>query len=127
MRPQFSTFRSYISKARADPRGTASAVRDSVRTTHSGRASPAPGTPTGGATPVPDASRQSWGQWAGQKLRAITGGSGEEGGRSNVEKVFVFPGWASRHYHDDPGGGHPSGGVYTSDAEKEWLLTRVAW
>ncbi|KAL6307238.1 hypothetical protein BKA93DRAFT_95384 [Sparassis latifolia] len=37
---------------------------------------------------------QSWGQWAGQKLRR---GSQNDG--SAIERVSLFPGWATREYH----------------------------
>ena len=40
--------------------------------------------------------RQTWGQWAGQKLRSI--GQGGDPGTS-FERVSLFPGWAYRQYH----------------------------
>jgi len=49
-------------------------------------------------------TRQSWTQWAGDKLRR---GSQPEGNNANVvEKVSLFPGWAARRLHKpSPGEG----------------------
>lgn len=81
-----SSFRNYLSQARADPR---SALHTSGRDPRRG----------GAETPPVDSSRtQSWGQWAGQKLKRIT--HGNEDDVANLEKVFVFPGWATRNYHE---------------------------
>lgn len=52
-------------------------------------------------------TRQSWTQWAGDKLRR----SGQpEGNNANVvEKVSLFPGWAARRLHNSsPGEGAQS-------------------
>ncbi|KAA1468924.1 hypothetical protein DENSPDRAFT_834421 [Dentipellis sp. KUC8613] len=45
-----------------------------------------------------ETKKQSWAQWAGQKIAKRM----EDAGGSS-EKVVLFPGWASRRYH----GGHP--------------------
>ena len=56
-----------------------------------------------GADPGP-ATRQSWTQWAGDKLRR---GNQYQGDNANVvEKVALFPGWAARRLHrSSPGEG----------------------
>ncbi|EIN09461.1 hypothetical protein PUNSTDRAFT_143017 [Punctularia strigosozonata HHB-11173 SS5] len=38
---------------------------------------------------------QSWGQWAGEKLKGI---SGSEGSNSGNHRLSLFPGWAARRY-----------------------------
>ncbi|KAI5121638.1 hypothetical protein M0805_001166 [Coniferiporia weirii] len=45
---------------------------------------------------TPTDSKQSWRQWAGDKIRRHGTGSGSS---SAVEKVSLFPGWAARAYH----------------------------
>ena len=59
--------------------------------------------PSSGVDPGP-ATKQSWTQWAGDKLRR----SGQaQGDNANVvEKVLLFPGWAARRLHTpSPGEG----------------------
>ena len=98
-----SSFRNYLSQARADPR---SALH------HASGRDPRH---EGAETPPVDSSRtQSWGQWAGQKLKQIT--HGNEDDAANLEKVFVFPGWATRNYHQE-GASASSPGVCPSDLE----------
>ena len=41
-------------------------------------------------------TRQSWAQWAGEKLRR---GGQPQGNGNAVEKVSLFPGWAARRLH----------------------------
>lgn len=43
--------------------------------------------------------KQSWGQWAGQKIREIRQPN-EEGGATAIEKLSLFPGWAARRYEE---------------------------
>lgn len=73
-------------------------------------ASPSPsfqrsdGSPAGPEADPASGTRQSWTQWAGEKLKR----SGQpEGNNLNVEeKVFLFPGWAARRLHKpSPGEG----------------------
>ncbi|TFY64639.1 hypothetical protein EVJ58_g2497 [Rhodofomes roseus] len=42
-------------------------------------------------------SRPTWSQWAGQKLRQVQGE-----GTSGTESLFLFPGWATRRFHETP-------------------------
>jgi hypothetical protein len=56
----------------------------------------------------PDGSTPTWGQWAGQKLKNMAG-RGE--GQSGVEKLFIFPGWAARSYHEIKPGDEKCQGV----------------
>lgn len=42
-------------------------------------------------------ARQSWGQWAGQKLRQVQGEA-----IPSVESLSLFPGWATRRFHETP-------------------------
>ncbi|KAI0788704.1 hypothetical protein C8Q75DRAFT_807439 [Abortiporus biennis] len=47
--------------------------------------------------PTADSSvRQTWGQWAGQKLRVLT--QSDPTGSGSIEKLSLFPGWATRRY-----------------------------
>jgi hypothetical protein len=85
---RLSNIKGYVQQARAEPR--------SVFSTRS----PAPTPPLNGQGL--DAPRQSWGQWAGQKIKQITRGG--EDAPPGIDKLFVFPGWASRHYTDDKKG-----------------------
>jgi hypothetical protein len=52
----------------------------------------------------PGSSRQSsWAQWAGQKIKQVAQAVTADGERRSgpaVENIYVFPGWASRRYHD---------------------------
>ncbi|KAH9933390.1 uncharacterized protein B0H18DRAFT_1083048 [Fomitopsis serialis] len=41
-------------------------------------------------------TRQSWSQWAGQKLKQV------QGGASGTESLVLFPGWATRRFHEAP-------------------------
>ncbi|KAF7321909.1 hypothetical protein MKEN_00713100 [Mycena kentingensis (nom. inval.)] len=43
-----------------------------------------------------DGSRQSWKDWAGQKLSSGLRGTGA--GQGNRERIALFPGWAARRY-----------------------------
>ncbi|KAJ7497615.1 hypothetical protein FB451DRAFT_1212165 [Mycena latifolia] len=45
-----------------------------------------------------DGSKQSWKQWAGEKISA--GMRGQRGSRDS-ERIALFPGWAARRYHQD--------------------------
>lgn len=74
--------------------------------------SPAPSTPfqRGSGDPstlgvdLEPAARQSWTQWAGEKLRR--NGQAQGNNTSIVEKVSLFPGWATRRLHQSsPGEG----------------------
>lgn len=47
--------------------------------------------------PVNIYSKQSWGQWAGQKIRDLRQPN-EEAASNAVEKLSLFPGWAVRKY-----------------------------
>ena len=42
-------------------------------------------------------ARPSWGQWAGQKLRQVQGET-----TPSVESISLFPGWATRRFHEAP-------------------------
>lgn len=42
--------------------------------------------------------KQSWREWAGDKIRKRATGSGS---KDAVERISLFPGWASRRYHDE--------------------------
>ena len=53
----------------------------------------------------PNSKKQSWSQWAGQKLRR---GSQSEYDTSG-DKLSLFPGWATRRYREPPNG--PDGGA----------------
>ncbi|KAI0917865.1 hypothetical protein AcV5_002696 [Taiwanofungus camphoratus] len=39
--------------------------------------------------------RQTWGQWAGQKLRKATQSEG-----ASIDRLLLFPGWATRRFHE---------------------------
>ena len=54
------------------------------------------------AAEPPDAAarRQTWKQWAGQKI--ARGGAAEDAAGASAEKVILFPGWAARRYHALP-------------------------
>ncbi|KZT09836.1 uncharacterized protein LAESUDRAFT_796156 [Laetiporus sulphureus 93-53] len=54
--------------------------------------------------------KQSWTQWAGQKLRQV------QGENTGVEQVLLFPGWAARRFHE------PSNSVMEVDRIC-WILT----
>ena len=47
--------------------------------------------------PINTYLKQSWGQWAGQKIRDLRQPN-EEAASSAVEKLSLFPGWAVRKY-----------------------------
>jgi hypothetical protein len=55
-------------------------------------------------SPVSGSSRgASWTAWAGHKIKQIATGSSASSDAARarmVEKIYVFPGWASRRYHD---------------------------
>ena len=42
-------------------------------------------------------TKQSWSQWAGQKLRQVQGEA-----TPSVESLSLFPGWATRRFHETP-------------------------
>ncbi|KZT70788.1 hypothetical protein DAEQUDRAFT_667164 [Daedalea quercina L-15889] len=42
-------------------------------------------------------AKQSWSQWAGQKLKQVQGE-----GAPNTESLVLFPGWATRRFHEAP-------------------------
>ncbi|PCH44442.1 hypothetical protein WOLCODRAFT_139016 [Wolfiporia cocos MD-104 SS10] len=42
-----------------------------------------------------DGKKQTWGQWAGQKLRQVQGGS-----TPSIEGLLLFAGWATRRFHE---------------------------
>jgi hypothetical protein len=46
-----------------------------------------------------EAQTQSWKEWAGQKIKLRQGQGVEEA--SSMERVTLFPGWATRRYGDD--------------------------
>jgi hypothetical protein len=76
--------------------------RNSITTRLDGGQAAHPDRP--GISPSPSSSKQSsWTSWAGQKIKQIaqtvTPDSDRRGG-SSVENIYVFPGWASRRYHD---------------------------
>ncbi|KAH8104041.1 hypothetical protein BXZ70DRAFT_679687 [Cristinia sonorae] len=48
---------------------------------------------------IPIGARQSWSQWAGQKIRDLRQ-SNDEGSGTVVEKLSLFPGWAARRYRE---------------------------
>ncbi|KAJ7495911.1 hypothetical protein B0H11DRAFT_2001197 [Mycena galericulata] len=54
-------------------------------------------------TVTPDGEKQSWKEWAGQKIsagmRGATGGSAQ-----GSERIALFPGWAARRYRRDAEG-----------------------
>ncbi|THH32474.1 hypothetical protein EUX98_g1742 [Antrodiella citrinella] len=43
--------------------------------------------------------KQSWGQWAGQKIREIRQPN-DEAAANAIEKLSLFPGWAARRYRE---------------------------
>jgi hypothetical protein len=55
-------------------------------------------------SPASGSSRgASWTAWAGHKIKQIAQGSSASSDAARarmVEKIYVFPGWASRRYHD---------------------------
>lgn len=53
--------------------------------------------PTSRDANVAGSSRgQTWGQWAGQKLRQVQGES------LGADQLLLFPGWATRRFHTPP-------------------------
>lgn len=42
-------------------------------------------------------TKQSWSQWAGQKLRQVQGET-----TPSVESLSLFPGWATRRFRETP-------------------------
>ncbi|KAJ7045854.1 hypothetical protein C8F04DRAFT_989210 [Mycena alexandri] len=47
-----------------------------------------------------DGAKQSWKEWAGQKISAARG----NGASQSSERIALFPGWAARRYHQDAEG-----------------------
>ncbi|KAJ7747234.1 hypothetical protein B0H16DRAFT_1555186 [Mycena metata] len=47
-----------------------------------------------------DGAKQSWKEWAGQKISAARG----NGGSQDSERIALFPGWAARRYRQDAEG-----------------------
>ena len=72
------------------------AQRDAMRTFFDRRVPSTQDAHSLGANGRPqDERKMSWREWAGDKIR----GRGMNGGDA-VEKVSLFPGWATRRYHD---------------------------
>ncbi|KAJ7680612.1 hypothetical protein DFH06DRAFT_972705 [Mycena polygramma] len=51
-------------------------------------------------TVTAEGTKQSWKEWAGQKISAA-GGMRGQGGSQNSERIALFPGWAARRYRQD--------------------------
>ena len=64
-------------------------------------------------------TRQSWTQWAGEKLRRAGQAQGDSG--NVVEMVSLFPGWAARRLHTPS----PGEGTWPSYAVHAGFLTVV--
>lgn len=47
--------------------------------------------------------RQTWGQWAGKKLRQV------QGEVAGTEQMLLFPGWATRRFHEPPSNDNVTG------------------
>ena len=84
MSNEMSSWRSLASAASRSIKGYV-AQRDFRKPIPSGRSDSGDG-------PV-SSKRQSWGQWASQKLRRTNGS--DDG---NAERLALFPGWATRRY-----------------------------
>ena len=56
------------------------------------------GYPPSRGVDVEAAKKQSWGQWAGQKLRRGSQGEYDISG----DRLSLFPGWAARRYREPP-------------------------
>lgn len=92
---KLNSFKGYL--ASKDPRPLSQAS-PSTSSQQGGDGPSTPGVDPGSGT------KQSWAQWAGEKLRRS---SQSEGNNANVvEKVSLFPGWAARRLHKpSPGEG----------------------
>ena len=86
---KLNSLRGYL--ASKDPRPLSSASSHGE-----GNSPPKPGADLGSAT------RQSWTQWAGEKLRRSNQSRGDN--TNALESVSLFPGWAARRAHQAPSG-----------------------
>lgn len=51
-----------------------------------------------GTSGIAEERKQSWKEWAGDKIRKRGTGSGS---KDAVERISLFPGWAHRRYHGE--------------------------
>ncbi|KZV78185.1 hypothetical protein EXIGLDRAFT_847755, partial [Exidia glandulosa HHB12029] len=89
MPPGSSSWRSLAS-------GASSRMRDYLRTGPGPRLQITPANASGSTGQSSGSSRQTWEQWARQKLSRTR--SVDDFGASGVEQVVLFPGWATRRY-----------------------------
>ncbi|KAF7361611.1 hypothetical protein MVEN_00504300 [Mycena venus] len=50
---------------------------------------------------TPDGTKQTWKEWAGQKISAVNTMRGQGANSQNSERIALFPGWAARRYRQD--------------------------
>lgn len=60
------------------------------------------GGPSNPGNDLGSATKQTWTQWAGEKLKR---NNQSQGDNTNVETVLLFPGWAARRLHQPSSGG----------------------
>jgi len=94
---KLNNFKGYL--ASKDPRPLSSTLPSASASSQ--RSS---GDPSGPGADSESATRQSWTQWAGEKLRL--NGQAQGNDANVVERVLLFPGWAARRLHTpSPGEG----------------------
>lgn len=103
---KLNNFKGYL--ASKDPRPLSSVSPPSQRGS---------GDSSGHGTDPGSGTRQSWTQWAGEKLRRAGQVQGDNG--NAVEMVSLFPGWAARRLHTPS----PGEGTWPSYAVHAGFLT----